>query len=347
MPENEHCGQYLRTRFVFVDTQGFRKARCDWSGRSLSKLIELAQQGHLCLLVTDVTVGEVKSQLREMLAEANTMLAKHKGLLQQLGASVAIDRVSDQGAALGTLEGAFDQFLQHTRAIVIPLIPDLRGVLDDYFAQRAPFSTKKKSEFPDAISIASIRLWCAQNRATAYIVSEDPDLRECCSESGPLFHADSITKIISQATVSRELHAALEKALNGSEYLRDNLAEKIKEADVAIERSPFRDWELTAAEIDDVHQPVRIISVNVLDQDELRFTCELEIEADLAVSVYAELPSRYGMDYEPPRHRSMHGTKAAYFSSEVVVRFDRSTGNLEFDSIYVSGDVEIGIDDVM
>lgn len=34
---------------------------------------------------------------------------------------------------------------------------------------------------------------------------EDSDLRACCSESGPLFHVDSIAEIISQATVTQEL----------------------------------------------------------------------------------------------------------------------------------------------
>src|SRR5205807_1448627 len=102
------------------------------------------------------------------------------------------------------------------------------------------------SEFPDAISIASIRLWCEQKYAKAYIVSEDGDLRACCSDSGPLFHANSIMEIISSATVSQELHDALKKALNGSKYLSDTLAEKIKELDVTVERP------VTDAEIDDV-----------------------------------------------------------------------------------------------
>ena len=124
---------------------------------------------------------------------------------------------------------------------------------------------KKRSEFPDAISIASVRLWCQQNRATAYIVSEDRDLQACCSESGPLFHAESINDIISRATVSQDLHDALEKALNGSEYLRDTLIEKIKKS-ATVETSSSGDWQVTTAEIDDVPS-VRIISVRVLDQE--------------------------------------------------------------------------------
>ena len=144
----EHGGRHLRTQFVFIDTQAFRRARVDWSGRSLSRLVELAQQGQLRLIVTGVTTREVRSQLRELLAEANASLSKHSGLLQQLGVSSTIERVRDQSTALGTLEAAFDQFLQDTRAINVQLISDLTGVLDDYFTQRPPFSKKRNLSFP-------------------------------------------------------------------------------------------------------------------------------------------------------------------------------------------------------
>jgi hypothetical protein len=313
----------------------------------LSRLVELAREGQLRLLVTDVTVREVKSQLRVVLAEANASLTKHAELLQQLGASSAVDRVRDESTALGALEAAFDQFLQDSKAISIPSISNIADVLDDYFARRPPFSTKKKSEFPDAISIASVRLWCEQKSATAYIVSEDGDLRACCSESGPLFHAASIKDIISHATVSQQLHEALEEALKGSEYLSSTLVEKIKES-ATVERSlsSFRDWQVTAAEIDGV-QSVRIISVRVLDQEKLEFTCELEVEAEVAVSIYAQRESHYPLETYESRH-NMHRTKIAYFYPEVVVRFVPSTGDLEFDSIYVPENaVEVGGDDVV
>jgi hypothetical protein len=109
------------------------------------------------------------------------LLIKHGGIMDQLGASEAIENVRDQAAALKTLETAFDEFLKHTKSVNVPLVSDVKGVLEDYFAKRPPFSTKKKSEFTDAISIASIRSWCRQHNSTVYIVSDDPDLWECCS----------------------------------------------------------------------------------------------------------------------------------------------------------------------
>src|SRR5262249_61842382 len=88
MQEKENGGRHLRTPFVFIDTQAFRKARFDWSGRLLSRLVELARGGQLRLLVTDVTVREVKSQLREGLSGANNSLDQHARRIQQAGAFV-------------------------------------------------------------------------------------------------------------------------------------------------------------------------------------------------------------------------------------------------------------------
>lgn len=349
MPEAEARGPHLRTKFVFIDTQAFRKARLDWNGRSLAKLVEFAKKGQLVLLVTDITMREVKAQIQELLAEIHTSLSKHSGILQQLGASVALDRVSDQTAARKALDAAFDQFLEKTGAVKVPLVSDVRGVLDDYFGRRPPFSTKKKSEFPDALSIASLRLWCEQRHSTAYVVSEDPDLRDCCSEHGPLLHAGSIADIISQATVSEELHNALEKALRASSYLRDALTDKIKHLDVLFERSLYSRGRNIRMRGDIDHVPsVNVISAHILDQQENTFTCELEVEAEIAVNIDLEEEGGFGeRGDEPTRYHSIHRTTFTYLYPEVIVRFDPSTGDLEFESIYVSSDaLKVSFDDL-
>jgi hypothetical protein len=258
--------------------------------------------------------------------------------------------MKDQTAALTTLEAAFDAFLARTNAVNVPLISDVKSVLEDYFARRPPFSTKKKAEFPDAISIASIRSWCQQHNSTAYVVSDDPDLRGCCSEDGPLFHSESILEIISQATVSQEVHDALEKALGASEYLSDRLAEEIKHLDVEFSRYGRDErGSIVAAQIDDVHS-INVTSLNVVDEDGQTFTCEVEVEAEVALDVDIEVEGQYGYaedNYEPSRRYSVSHTTIEYFYPEVVVRFEVSTGNLEFESIWMAGQaVRISIDEV-
>jgi hypothetical protein len=216
--------QHLLTKYVFIDTEAFRKARFDWSGRILSKLVEFAKQGYLHLLTSEVIKGEVISQLHDGLADALASMRKHEIILRQAGAGEAFTAIEDVDKAFPAVDAAFEKFLKDTRAINVPLSADLSALFSHYFARRPPFSAKKKSEFPDAVTIASLLAWCKEKRATAYVVSGDPDLKACCSPSGPLFHAASVTDIISQATVSGELHEALQKALIENERLTDALS---------------------------------------------------------------------------------------------------------------------------
>ena len=344
--------QHLRTKFVFIDTEAFRKARFDWTGRTLSKLVEFAKQGHLQILVTDVTIGEVKSQLREVLAEAAASMKKHESVLQQVGALAALASVADGETAVAALDAAFEKFLKDTNSINVPLSADITTLLGDYFARRPPFSTKKKSEFPDAVTVASLLAWCAKGHATAYVVSGDPDLKACCSLSGPLFYADSVADIISQATVSKELHEALEKALNENDRLSDELADQIKSMELVCTRGSLsiRGREVRVAGKIDRVDDIQILSVNVLDQKDETFTSEIEIEAGLCIDLSVEVEGGYHGydDYEPPSYHTMERTIYQYFYAEVVARFDqKAPEEIEFESIHVSGNsVELRPDQI-
>lgn len=352
MDDKDNRSTHLRTKYVFVDTQALRKARFDWTGRTLSKLAEFAARGQLSLLVTEVIIGEVKSQLAELLAEANNAVIKHSSILGQLDASGALDRLRDQETALSTLEKAFNNFLQRTDAVNVPLISNIKDVLGDYFARRPPFSTKKKAEFPDAISIASIRQWCKQADATAYVVSDDPDLKACCPDDGPLFHVESIAEIISRATVSHELRERLERALAASEDFHAALADAIKGSDVEFTRSSG----IVSARITDVLD-TSLNRIEVFEQRGQTLTCQAEIEASLDLKIDVELERRYAPPsaydevpwvYEAPdweRH-TLSRTKVDYAYPEVIVRFDQSSGAIELESMTLYHTVRIDSQDL-
>jgi hypothetical protein len=138
------AAQHLLTRYVFIDTEAFRKARFDWSGKTLSRLVEFARQGHLHLLTTEVTKGDITSQLREVLADAAASLKKHEIVLQQAGAGEALTAIAGTDIAIAALDAAFEKFLKDTKAIDVPLSADLSALLGDYFARRPPFQREEK-----------------------------------------------------------------------------------------------------------------------------------------------------------------------------------------------------------
>jgi hypothetical protein len=230
---SEIVDQELQTEYVFVDTEAFVRARFDWEGIALSRLVDFAKEGHLRLLTTDITKREVRNHLRELLNEAIKAAGKHAIVLRQLDAAKVIDIVRDSGA-MAKLEAGFENFLKATKAIEVPLAATMDGIFADYFSRRPPFSDGKKAEFPDAVVVASIRAWCTKRGTKAYVVSGDPDLKACCSESGPLLFAASIEDIISQATVSSELLNVLQAAISADEALIESLSDQLRELPVRI-----------------------------------------------------------------------------------------------------------------
>ncbi len=93
---------------------------------------------------------------------------------------------------------------------------------------------------------------------------------------------------------------------------------------------------------------INILSVNVLDQEDNTFTCEVELEAGLCVDLNVEVEEYYG--YEPPSSHmhTMHRTIYHYFYAEVITKFDqKAPEDIEFESIYVSGNsVELRADQI-
>jgi hypothetical protein len=91
---------------------------------------------------------------------------------------------------------------------------------------------------------------------------------------------------------------------------------------------------------------INILSVNVLDQEDNTFTCEVELEAGLCVDLNVEVAKYYG--YEPTRLHIMHRTIYHYFYAEVITKFDQQAPeDIEFESIHVSGNsVELRPDQI-
>jgi PIN domain len=340
---------HLQTKYIFVDTQSFRQARFDWNGKWLAKLVEFAKDGHLCLLTTEITKREITSQLQEVLKDAENAARKHRIVFEQLGVSEAFPKLTDPNA-LKILEAEFSKFLLAVGAIEVPLVAQVGALFDDYFARRPPFSEKKKSEFPDAFVVASLRDWCQKQKATVYVVSGDPDLKACCASDNLLIWSDSIGDIVSKATVSKGLYDALVNAITEDEALSETLAEQLKDLDVeAARHARYGNSTLASGKVEQVDD-ISIHYVNVLEHDGNKFTCEIEFEAELVMALEVEIEGQYHYDdYEPPQHFSLDKAIHRTFLAEIVVNFDpNKSDETAFDSVYVSArSIELDSDELI
>ena len=220
----EERSTQLETEFVFLDTEVLVREKFDWRSKSFTRLKALVATRHIKLLTTSVTIREVKAKMRETLANASGAVKKYEILLAQLGAPECSTLVSE-ASAIEKLEALFEAFLQDINVIEVPLEIDIAHIFDDYFGQQPPFSDKKKSEFPDAVVIHSLRNWCKQRLFRTYVVSGDPDIKACCDDI--LLHVESLSEIVSKATVTARVQSHLLEFVRDNRWLRPDPAQAL------------------------------------------------------------------------------------------------------------------------
>jgi hypothetical protein len=329
---------HLETPFVFIDTQAYVANGFDWQGLHFAKLVTLAHDGTLRLLITSITRREIQQKIAEGLDEAIDRTRKHRTALHNAGIDVQI--LGDRAAMLSNAHRQFDAFLQRANVVDIPLEASLDEIFDDYFASRPPFSKRKGKEFPDAFAGASLVAWLRKTRNSAYVVSGDGDFEAFCDQHTSLIYAKSISEIISRASVSAEIHAALVRQIDSNLMLKDKLS------DALAGRSALTPshWPRSARGRVGKVKVLGILSVNVIDSARPSFACELEFEAELSIllNVLDELEPMAPHSY----FREIAITRSFVAVAEIL--FDPAQGEgLFVETVFVMGDeIEIDRDDL-
>lgn len=311
--------QYIRTRFVFVDTEAYRRQSFDWEGEALSGLLKLAKAQELVLLTTHITKREVQRHLDLWVDEAVAAVHKHRRLLKLGGLDAG--QVSDGVLLKARAQAAFHDFLHEARAIEVPITFDAQSLVDDHFENRPPFSSKKSSEFKDAMVCASLAAWCAKYGHAAYVVSNDPDLRAYCMTTQQLFHVDRVADVLSRALSSDTLHRELREAFSNN----DGVAQALVKLVVGVRaRTPGASRHFTPGPI---NAKGRVTSARL---DEIADVSALEISGDefvCEVNFYASVMME--LDVEDARHYDegseffqLRMEKSEPFSAVVTVRYD-------------------------
>ena len=319
-------GLHLRTPYLFIDSEAYVHQGLDWHGEVLSSLSKLAKSGKVHLLTTSITVREVRAQLDQAIAKATDALRKHSRLLRLAG--VDTKPLVDQDALKAAAHVAFDEFLSSTEATSVELDVELEELLQDYFAQKPPFSAKKPSEFPDAIVCASLHAWCRKQGKTAYVVSADPDLKAFCETTIYLFHVEKITDVLTLVNASETLRRAIQTTFAESSKLIQEIESQLIyiRAETPRVRRYYTPGPVSAEGASKAATVNEISSVRVVDAAEDTYTCEVEFNATLTLRLAVE--ASWHRHDEPSVSFDMDYDVAECFVAIVVVRFDVATSKL-------------------
>lgn len=194
----------LQTRNIFIDTSIFVGANFALGSEVFKSLIILTQKNSVGVKLTDITVKEIRANIRESVQSVEQALKPFRNkarILRNLSEPrykwLFGDFPFEEITAY--IEKAFDDYVAKVGAeILLATAANAKPIFDKYFNQEPPFGTgKKKSEFPDAFTLATLEKWCEDNSTEIYVISGDADMKAACDKSRVLHYLGSLKEFIS------------------------------------------------------------------------------------------------------------------------------------------------------
>ena len=212
---------------IFLDTQVFEGVSFNFKTTTLVSLQEQVEKGNVRLVLTDITIREVKARIEKTVLAQLEGFQKFKhnarvlrsSLLPEVKAALGVD----EKHVIADLRQQFDEFLQRTKAEIIDTSALLAGpVFEKYFDTKPPFGAgDKKSEFPDAFVVDGLVEWTRKNAEPLYVISRDRHFRDACQQHKTLYEYATLSTLLDRIIFDDAVAegATSEPTLVASSYL--------------------------------------------------------------------------------------------------------------------------------
>ncbi len=276
----------LHSRYVFLDTCIFQQKNFQFLSYELKALKSLVDAGQAKLLITDVTVSEVRSHIAVKSREAAAAIKKLKKdamILRNFPSLPSYGVFKDVNVELMELElfNSFDKFLESDNVNILS-VNSVRAmdVFELYFSVSAPFAVGEKSkEFSDAFVLETLKHWALSNNKIVHVISTDGDMLRYCSNTSNLLCSSKVDEFIEAVNRSYAAKPS-EFADKVLKHLYLDLCSRVKVIASSMDTLVADFFEFPIAESIDV-QGISIVDADLMSIDDQR--AEYSIEFSLEV----------------------------------------------------------------
>lgn len=276
---------------IILDTNIFVKENF-LEGKRIRQLLKLSEEEKIKIVITKITVGEVKNRYKKFTRKAVKDLNEFKNQFESrvlrndsVGKKI-YDRIINKDIEKAFNE-KFDKILIKSKVLTIDYSElNIQTVFRKYFDNVYPFSGgNKKTEFPDAFALALIEKWCIENEVQCIIFSSDKDFLNFESlhfdvrKDYESYLDEKLQYYLTQENRISILHKLFEK---NSEKIDKEIEEwyRYKLDDTSLYYSVI--WfEIHDIEITEVNIKEKSYQIVSIDEESI----EIEIEADLTFKV--------------------------------------------------------------
>lgn len=219
----------LETRHVFLDTQVYRSIRHSPANPLMGLLLKQIEAHRIVLHTADITLLEVKRQIRESMIAHNRDLEKIEKDLGRWRLAARDQAPSPAIAfdieALATeIFGQFDTFVRvRCQAVTHAALTIPAGdVFENYFRRDPPFNKPESKEFPDGFVFEALSRWCKKEKERLYVVTQDGAFLKAAEGHASMLPMKDIHHILASAAVGLDGEANEEAiasaALDGQDF---------------------------------------------------------------------------------------------------------------------------------
>ena len=238
---------------IFIDTSIFDECAYNLNSASFKAFRSLVKTLDIKLLIPDPTAREIRRHIRERSQTAVKSIedaARRAPFLRQLdnwplngtNKNVLANKLESQvEKEMSDFFANFDIFELDYAGI------DIHEIMNWYDWKQAPFSNRKKSEFPDAFSIATINQYHKASGDNIAIISLDGDFKKACESHKHLLYYPSLTAYAEAIHQENEKIDKIHQILSDDDSIvRNSISEEFPNLSFLIEAN----WEGEAEDIE-------------------------------------------------------------------------------------------------
>ncbi len=271
---------------VFIDTSCYLGFGLNFYNPAFSQLLQLAEEGHIQILTSDVILKELKQNITK---SKNKALNALKTIEKEYIINNNVDGIKELKDSIKKAEENIFKQLKgcHLKNINITEL-NIQNIMDDYFLGNPPFSNKenKKYEFPDAVVLHSILKYL--NGKTCYVISEDDDWKNFCDKYDNITFYNRLSSFINKHIIDESSNKPLFEQLrnqifNDLDFIKPCIEECFQGQEFYHDESVIAEPEIELENISNI-EPEELFII-FFDEKNKTIEVELYIKIDFSVNI--------------------------------------------------------------
>ena len=283
----------VKTRHVFLDTEVYRRYGHNLSDKVLQTLLNLTKD-HVCTLhITDITLSEIRRQLRDQAVEVaqavnkgNRQLRNWRSARSRSSLSMKVQDDVDAPALAQEAINHFDFSMtvdwQPTKHEALNVAP--KTIFESYFRRDPPFDKTDSKEFPDAFVVAALDAWCQQQHQKMYVVTKDKAMLRAVEQTKTLISLPTLEDYLALRVESPVIVDEIERIFASSAW--DAVEESVRDQIArlgTVYTGDLQDGEVVYHEVG--NGPVELIDYDVISASNEKIEVVTKVRAPVAFDV--------------------------------------------------------------